>query len=62
MDPLGREHKRTALEVETKISGIVMTSDVVTVYTRLGDWVGGAVVMMALFLVGYAWWREKKIA
>ena len=62
VDPLGREHKRTALEVETKISGIVKTSDVFTVYTRLGDWVGEAVVMMALFLVGYAWWREKIIA
>ncbi|MFC1639698.1 apolipoprotein N-acyltransferase [Gemmatimonadota bacterium] len=60
VDPLGREHKRTALEVETHISGIVKTSDVLTVYTRLGDWVGSAVVLMALTLVGYAWWREKK--
>ena len=59
VDPLGREHSRTALEVETHVSGIVHTSDVFTLFTRLGDWVGAAVVMMALSLVGYAWWREK---
>jgi apolipoprotein N-acyltransferase len=60
VDPLGREYERTALEVETRVTGVVKTSEVLTVYTRLGDWVGGAVVMMALTLVGYAWWREKK--
>ena len=61
VDPLGREYKRTELEVKTYVSGLVKTSDVLTVYTRLGDWVGVAVVMMTLTLVGYAWWREQQL-
>ena len=60
VDPLGREYARTALEVKTYASGTVKTSDVLTVYTWLGDWVGGTVILMTLALLGYAWWRERQ--
>ncbi len=61
VDPLGREYERTELGVETYASGVVRTSDVLTVYSRSGDWVGGAVVLMSLSLVGYAWWRSRQL-
>jgi apolipoprotein N-acyltransferase len=59
VDPLGRQHARTELEMETYTSGMVSTSDVLTVYSRLGDWVGGAAALLALTLVAYAWWRDR---
>jgi apolipoprotein N-acyltransferase len=61
VDPLGREYERTEIGVETYASGVVRTSDVLTVYSRFGDWVGGAVVLMSLSLVGYAWWRSRQL-
>lgn len=61
VDPLGRTYARTVLEVKTHVSGEVKTTDVRTAYTWLGDWVGGAAVLMTLTLVGYAWWREQRL-
>jgi apolipoprotein N-acyltransferase len=55
VDPLGREHQRTSLSVKTYESNVVLTTDVITVYTRLGDWVGLLAVLMTIGLVGYAW-------
>lgn len=40
VDPLGREHRRTRLGDRILVAGDVLTADVTTVYTRLGDWVG----------------------
>ena len=55
VDPFGREHKRTRLSVKAYESDIVMTTDVVPLYARLGDWVGLLSVLMTLGLVGYTW-------
>jgi apolipoprotein N-acyltransferase len=55
VDPLGREHKRTRLSTKTFESDIVATTDVITIYSRLGDWVGLLAVVMTIGLVGYAW-------
>jgi apolipoprotein N-acyltransferase len=40
VDPLGRGHRRTRLGDRTLVAGEVLTADVTTLYTRLGDWVG----------------------
>jgi apolipoprotein N-acyltransferase len=40
VDPLGRVTDRTRLGVRTVVLGTVQTTDVRTLYTRLGDWVG----------------------
>jgi apolipoprotein N-acyltransferase len=55
VDPLGVEHKRTRLSVKTFESDIVTTTDVITVHTRLGDWVGLLAVLLTVGLVGYTW-------
>ena len=48
VDPLGRYHDTTGLEVETAIAATLRTSDVTTVYVRLGDWVGTMCVLATL--------------
>ena len=60
VDPFGREYERTELAVETYAFSTVKTSDVLTLYSRLGDWVGGTVILMSLILIGYAWWRKRQ--
>jgi apolipoprotein N-acyltransferase len=55
VDPLGVEHKRTRLSVKTFESDIVTTTDVITLHTRLGDWVGLLAVLLTIGLVGYTW-------
>jgi len=59
VDPLGREHKRTRLEVKTFAADTVFTSDVVTPYTRLGDWVGAMALLFTAVLLGYTWWHRR---
>jgi apolipoprotein N-acyltransferase len=59
VDPLGREHKRTRLEVRTFAADTLMTSDSTTVYTRLGDWVGWLVLVSTAALLVNTWWRRK---
>jgi apolipoprotein N-acyltransferase len=59
VDPLGYTHSRTELEVNTHTVGTIRTTDVMSVYSRLGDWVGGTTVLLALSLVVYAWWRRR---
>jgi apolipoprotein N-acyltransferase len=55
VDPLGRAYNLTRLDTEAIVDGVLRTSDVVTLYVRLGDWVGTLVVVLtligALFLV-----------
>jgi apolipoprotein N-acyltransferase len=55
VDPLGREHERTRLTVKTYASDTLFTTDVVPLYTRLGDWVGLLSLLLSLGLVGYTW-------
>jgi apolipoprotein N-acyltransferase len=58
VDPLGRTTQATALERETIAAGTLTTSDVRTLYVRLGDWVGTlcvlAVAGLALALIWIA--------
>lgn len=51
VDPLGREHARTALGERTTVTGEVVTSDTVPLYTVLGDWVGTASLIGAGLLL-----------
>lgn len=48
VDPLGRAYAATELEQEAVVVDRLRTSDVTTLYVRLGDWVGTLVVAMTL--------------
>lgn len=48
VDPLGRAYNLTTLDTDAIVNGMLRTSDVVTVYVRLGDWVGTLVVVLTL--------------
>ena len=56
VDPLGRVHGSTPLDVERVIAAPVLTTDVRPLYVRLGDWVaalalaGTAALLVAAFL------------
>ena len=52
VDPLGRTHEATGLEQEATVAGRLRTSDVVTFYVRLGDWVGTLCVLATVGLAG----------
>jgi len=52
VDPLGRYHDTTGLEVETAVAATLRTSDVTTLYVRLGDWVGTVAVLATLGFAG----------
>ena len=51
VDPLGRPSHESKLRTRTVVTGTLMTSDVHTLYVRLGDWVG---LLVALSTVGFA--------
>ena len=48
LDPLGRVYAATRLDEEAIVADILRTSDVTTLYVRLGDWVGTLVVVLTL--------------
>jgi apolipoprotein N-acyltransferase len=48
VDPLGRASNLTELDTDAIVNGVLRTSDVVTLYVRLGDWVGTLVVVLTL--------------
>jgi apolipoprotein N-acyltransferase len=52
VDPLGHVHDATGLEVRTAVASRLVTSDVRTLYVRLGDWVGTLVVLATLGFAG----------
>jgi apolipoprotein N-acyltransferase len=52
VDPLGRVYAATRLESDTVIVDTLRTSDVRTLYVRLGDWVGWVAVLGTLGLAG----------
>ncbi len=59
VDPLGREHQRTALDVRTFETREILTAEGLTLYARLGDWVGTLSLLATALLVGYTWWRRR---
>lgn len=48
LDPLGHAYATTKLDEQTVVTAVLRTSDVITLYVRLGDWVGTLVVVMTL--------------
>jgi apolipoprotein N-acyltransferase len=59
VDPLGREHQQTRLEVKTYSADTLLTSDSLTLYTRFGDWVGWLVLLFAAGLLTYTWGHRR---
>jgi apolipoprotein N-acyltransferase len=60
VDPWGRAYDATALGTEAVVADSLRTSDVTTVYVRLGDWVGTLVVLATLgFVVVLVWPRRR---
>jgi len=53
VDPLGRAYDRTKLDADTVSTATLITSDVVPLYVRLGDWVGALVVILTLSGAAY---------
>ena len=53
VDPLGRAYDPTELDTDAIVTGRLRTSDVVTLYVRLGDWVGTLVVVLTLIGVAF---------
>ena len=51
VDPLGRAYASTRLETDALVADRLRTSDVTTVYVRLGDWVGTLAVLGTLGFV-----------
>ncbi len=60
VDPLGRITDVTRLEVQTTVAGPLLTSDVRSLYVRLGDWVGTASALSALGLLLLVVWRRGR--
>ncbi len=52
VDPLGHVHDATGLEIRTAEASRLVTSDVRTLYVRLGDWVGTLAVLATLGFAG----------
>jgi apolipoprotein N-acyltransferase len=57
VDALGRAHQKTKLGERTYVVGELSTSDVSTLYTRWGDWVGWGALLFAFGLVAWTWRR-----
>jgi apolipoprotein N-acyltransferase len=51
VDPLGRAYASTRLDTDAIVADTLRTSDVTTLYVRLGDWVGTLVVIATLGFV-----------
>ena len=60
LDPLGRAYAATKLDEDAVVADVLRTSDVTTLYVRLGDWVGALVV--ALTLAGIALLLKRRFA
>lgn len=59
VDPLGRTHLASPLEVERTVTGPVMTSSVRTLYVRWGDWVGALSLAGTAALLVAAYLRRR---
>ncbi len=60
VDPLGRVSDATELDREAIVGARLRTSDVVTLYVRLGDWVGTLCVLATLGLAGVLLVQRRK--
>jgi apolipoprotein N-acyltransferase len=60
IDPLGRFHDETALETSASRTYRVQTTSVMTLFTRLGDWVGLGSLVATVGLVTSAWVRRRR--
>lgn len=59
VDPLGRSHGQTGLFVPAVRTYQVQTTDVLTLYDRVGDWVGAISVLATLAMLGVAAARRR---
>ena len=64
LDPLGHPYAETGLEQEAMVADRLRTSDVISLYVRLGDWVGTLCVLATLGLAGVLLvdkWRSRRV-
>jgi apolipoprotein N-acyltransferase len=63
VDPLGRTSQESRLETRAVVTGTLVTSEVRTLYVRLGDWVGLLAVLttlgFAVALLAQKWSRSS---
>jgi apolipoprotein N-acyltransferase len=59
VDPLGRTHLATPLEVPRTLAGPVLTTSIRTPYVRFGDWVGALALAGAAALLVAAYARRR---
>jgi apolipoprotein N-acyltransferase len=59
VDPLGRVHQATPLEVPRTIAGPVLTTSIRTPYVRFGDWVGALTLAGSAALLVAAYVRRR---
>ena len=59
VDPLGRAHGQTSLYVEATAVYRITTTDVTSIYVRLGDWVGLLSLVLSAAAIPYAWSRRQ---
>jgi apolipoprotein N-acyltransferase len=60
VDPLGRRHGPTELFVRAARTYQAQTTDLLTLYVRIGDWIGTASFAAVLLLLATAWWRGRR--
>jgi apolipoprotein N-acyltransferase len=53
VDPLGQRRYRTAFGETTYVTGALLTSDVLSIYTKLGDWPGLLSLALTMALLTY---------
>lgn len=58
IDPLGRVRAATPIFVQRAATYTVESAGITTLYTRLGDWVGGLSLVATLAVLGAGWWRR----
>ena len=60
IDQLGRFHEETELETSASRTYQVQTASVMTLFVRLGDWIGMASLIATVALVAAAWVRRRR--
>ncbi len=60
IDPLGRVRAETPIFVPRTATYMVESAGVTTLYTRVGDWVGGLSFTATLAMLAAAWWRRRR--
>ncbi len=58
VDPLGRQFERTTLDTKAVEARMVMTTDIETLYVRLGDWVAALAIAGTLAMLVAAFIRK----